>query len=201
MNMGLCLRNNASPFLVMLSMCLLICCSQAKQYVVGGTANSWKTPLSSPHSLNHWANSHHFKIGDTLIFKYDERTESVHEVNETDYERCNTVGQEHVVFNDGNTKVLLTKSGFRHFISGNQSHCRMGLKLAVVVISRKPIDKPPCPSPAPSPSPLSPAPSPSPLSPSPSPSPLPNNHGVTGSSSAGFVGVTLWLLGVMMLLL
>jgi len=95
----------------------------------------------------------------------------------------------------------------------------MGLKLAVVVISRKPIDKPPCPSPAPSPSPLSPAPSPSPLSPapspsplspspspsplspSPSPSPLPNNHGVTGSSSAGFVGVTLWLLGVMMLLL
>lgn len=57
---------SSSPFLVMLSMCLLICCSEAKQYVVGGTANSWKTPLSSPDSLNHWANSHHFKIGDTL---------------------------------------------------------------------------------------------------------------------------------------
>lgn len=71
MNMGVCLRNNASPFLVMLSMCLLICCSQAKQYVVGGTANSWKTPLSSPHSLNHWANSHHFKIGDTLGILYN----------------------------------------------------------------------------------------------------------------------------------
>ncbi|KAK7347605.1 hypothetical protein VNO80_22141 [Phaseolus coccineus] len=187
----LCLRNNASPFLVMLSMFLFICCSQAKQYVVGGPANSWKAPLSSPDSLNHWANSHHFKIGDTLIFKYNERTESVHEVNETDYKRCNTVGQEHVVYNDGNTKVLLTKSGFRHFISGNQSHCRMGLKLAVVVISRKTKNNPPSPTPSPSPSPLSS---------SPSPSPLPNNHGVTGSSSAGFVGVMMWLLGVMMLL-
>ncbi|QCD80500.1 early nodulin-55-2 [Vigna unguiculata] len=199
MIMASCLANNASPFLVMLSMCLLICFSEAKQYVVGGSANSWKTPLSSPDSLNHWANSHHFKIGDTLVFKYDERTESVHEVNETDYERCNTVGQEHVVFNDGNTKVLLTKSGFRHFISGNQSHCRMGLKLAVVVITGKTKNNPTSPTPTPTPSP-SPSPSPSPLSstPSPSPSPLPNNHGVNGSSSAGFI--MMWLLGVMMLL-
>jgi len=73
MIMASCLANNASPFLVMLSMCLLICFSEAKQYVVGGSANSWKTPLSSPDSLNHWANSHHFKIGDTLgiyIFLY-----------------------------------------------------------------------------------------------------------------------------------
>ncbi|XP_014508486.1 early nodulin-55-2 [Vigna radiata var. radiata] len=186
---------SSSPFLVMLSMCLLICCSEAKQYVVGGTANSWKTPLSSPDSLNHWANSHHFKIGDTLVFKYDERTESVHEVNKTDYERCNTVGQEHVVFNDGNTKVLLAKSGFRHFISGNQSHCRMGLKLKVVVLVTAKTKKNPTsqtPSPSPSPSPLPP-------SPSPSPSPLPNNHGVNGRSSGGFI--IMWLLGLMMLLL
>lgn len=130
-----------------------------------------------------------------VVFKYDERTESVHEVNKTDYERCNTVGQEHVVFNDGNTKVLLAKSGFRHFISGNQSHCRMGLKLKVVVLVTAKTKKNPTsqtPSPSPSPSPLPP-------SPSPSPSPLPNNHGVNGRSSGGFI--IMWLLGLMMLLL
>ncbi|TKY54692.1 Early nodulin-55-2 [Spatholobus suberectus] len=196
--MALCLPN-ASPFLVMLSMWLLISCSEAKEYVVGGSDNSWKVPLPSPDSLSHWSNSHRFKIGDSLVFKYDERTESVHVVNETDYERCNTVGQEHVVFNDGNTKVLLTKSGLKHFISGKKSHCQMGLKLAVVVMSNNKAKKQlPLPSPSPSPSPSSSPPSRSP-SPSPSPSPLPNNQGVTLSSGAGFIEVVTWLVVIMLL--
>ena len=89
------------------------------------------------------------------VFKYEKRTESVHEVNETDYEGCNTVGKYHIVFNGGNTKVMLTKPGFRHFISGNQSHCQMGLKLAVLVISSNKTKKnllSPSPSPSPPPS-------------------------------------------------
>jgi len=105
------------------------------------------------------------------------------------------VGEEHVVFKDGNTKVLLKKSGIRHFISGNQSHCLMGLKLAVEVISGKSKDNT-----SPTPSPSSPSPLSLSSSSSPSPSPLPSNHGVTGSSSAGFVGAMMWLLGVVMLL-
>ncbi|KAG4932523.1 hypothetical protein JHK87_046525 [Glycine soja] len=188
--MASCLPN-ASPFLVMLAMCLLISTSEAEKYVVGGSEKSWKFPLSKPDSLSHWANSHRFKIGDTLIFKYEKRTESVHEVNETDYEGCNTVGKYHIVFNGGNTKVMLTKPGFRHFISGNQSHCQMGLKLAVLVISSNKTKKnllSPSPSPSPPPSSL--------LSSllSPSPSPLPNNQGVTSSSGAGFIGVMMWLM-------
>ena len=64
-NMASCLPN-ASPFLVMLAMCLLISTSEAEKYVVGGSEKSWKFPLSKPDSLSHWANSHRFKIGDTL---------------------------------------------------------------------------------------------------------------------------------------
>ncbi|KAL2338528.1 hypothetical protein Fmac_012974 [Flemingia macrophylla] len=202
--MALCLRNNnASPFWVMvITMWLLICSYEAKEYVVGGTDYSWKTPLSSSHSLNHWASTHKFIIGDTLIFKYDERTESVHEVNKTDYEGCSTVGKDHVVFRDGNTKVLLNKSGFKHFISGNKSHCQMGLKLVVAINNKT---KKNSHSQSPSPSPLastSPSLSPSPLSSSSSllssPSPLPNNQGVTCSSGGGFIGIMVWS-GVMML--
>lgn len=63
-NMALCLTNASA--LVLLSMWLLISFSEAKEYVVGGSKNSWKIPLPSPDSLNHWANTHHFKIGDTL---------------------------------------------------------------------------------------------------------------------------------------
>lgn len=126
------------------------------------------------------------------VFKYDERTESVHEVNATDYERCNTMGQEHVVFNDGNTRVLLKKSGLtRYFISGNRSHCDMGLKLAVLIMSNNNAkNKLQSPSPSPSPSLL-----PSPL-PTPSPSPSPNNQGVTRNLGLGVI--MMWL-GVMML--
>ncbi|RDX71094.1 Early nodulin-55-2, partial [Mucuna pruriens] len=186
--MALCLPNASPLFLVMFSMCFLISFSEAKEYVVGGTENSWKAPLSSPDSFNHWANTHRFKI----VFKYDERTESVHVVNETDYERCNTVGQQHVVFNDGNTKVLLTKSGLKHFISGKKSHCQMGLKLSVVVFSNnKTKNKNNFESPSPSPSSTpTPSPSPTPTQSLPSPSPLPNNEGVTRSSG----GVTMLLL-------
>ncbi|KAK7329923.1 hypothetical protein VNO77_24105 [Canavalia gladiata] len=189
--MALCLPN-ASQFLVII--CLLIYCSHAKEYVVGGSENSWKVPLPSPDSLNHWANTHRFRIGDVLIFKYDKRTESVHVVNDTDYSHCNTKGLQHVVFNDGNTKVSLTRSGPKHFISGTQAHCMMGLKLSVFVMPNKTKKKPHSPPPSPSPLPSPSQSSSFSLSSSPSPSPVsPNNGGVACGSSGGFIGIMMWV--------
>ncbi|XP_027368779.1 early nodulin-55-2 [Abrus precatorius] len=181
--MALCLAP-ASPFLVFVfSMCLLFCCSQSKEYLVGGTENSWRVPLPSPDSLNKWAKTHQFRVGDSLTFKYDRRTESVHVVNETDYARCITKGQ-HLVFNDGNTNVLLSKLGPKHFISGTQTHCQMGLKLVVDVMPKK--SKKMSNSSSPSPSPLpSLSPTPSPLS--------SHNQGVALGSNNGFIGVIMWV--------
>lgn len=122
------------------------------------------------------------------VFKYDNKTESVHVVNETDYARCNRVGQ-HQKFKDGNSKVWFTSSGPIHFISGEEGHCQMGLKLAVVVMSSghhggKSHSPASLPSPSPSPS----------LSLAPSPQTLPsNNQGVAGSSGGGFMGVMIGL--------
>ncbi|CAL0325626.1 unnamed protein product [Lupinus luteus] len=102
--------------------------------MVAGSKHMWKVPLHSPDSLNRWARSQLFKIGDTLVFKYDNRTESVHVVNKEDYLACNTLGN-HTVFRDGHSKFELRDSGPIHFISGSQDHCQMGLKLVVLVMS------------------------------------------------------------------
>ncbi|KAE9602356.1 putative cupredoxin [Lupinus albus] len=106
-------------------------------FVVGGSKDQWKVPLQSPDSLNRWAEAQRFRIGDTLVFKYDNSTESVHLVNEEDYLACNTL-RNHTILKDGNSKFNLMDSGPFHFISGSQGHCQMGLKLVVVVMSHRP---------------------------------------------------------------
>ncbi|OIW18631.1 hypothetical protein TanjilG_13383 [Lupinus angustifolius] len=124
-------------FFIMLSLLLLISLCEGFDFVVGGNKDSWKVPLQSPDSLNHWAETQRFRIGDTLVFKYNNSTESVHLVNEEDYLACKTLGN-HTIFNDGHSKFHLMESGSFHFISGSQGHCQMGLKLVVVVMSPRP---------------------------------------------------------------
>ena len=111
-------------------------------------------------------------------FQYNNKTESVHEVEEEDYDRCRIRG-EHVDHYDGNTMVVLKKTGIHHFISGKKRHCRLGLKLAVVVMAAPMLSSPPPPAsplpprstPIPHPRRRRSLPSPPSLSPSPSPSP------------------------------
>ncbi|KAE9609799.1 putative cupredoxin [Lupinus albus] len=130
--------SSVSPlFFIMFLVFLLISCCQGFEFVVGGSKYLWKVPLDSQDSLNRWAQSQLFNIGDTLVFKYDSSTESVHVVNKKDYLACNTLGN-HSVFQDGNSKFHLRDSGPIHFISGSQGHCQMGLKLVVVLMSPTP---------------------------------------------------------------
>ena len=58
---------------------LSITCSAAKEFLVGGKTNAWKIPSSQSDSLNKWAESSRFLVGDSLgnnnnndsIFFYD----------------------------------------------------------------------------------------------------------------------------------
>ncbi|XP_004508232.1 early nodulin-16 [Cicer arietinum] len=186
---------------LILSMWVLIRCSESTRYVVGDGENwSWKFPLPSRDILSLWASSHNFLIGDVIAFCYDSRNESVHAVNEGDYSSCNVGGKGHLVDHDGNTKVILNKIGMYYFISGNKRHCKGGLKLALLV-TQPPIPPPPPSVAFPLPTPKSlvafPPPPPSPLAPSLSapalaPSPSPN------SSGGGGGGESMICLGVSM---
>ncbi|GLT43687.1 hypothetical protein SLA2020_176210 [Shorea laevis] len=114
----------------------LITFSEARDFVVGGHANSWKIPENSTLSLNEWAGQNRFQIGDSLTWKYDSKVDSVLEVTKADYESCNAT-KPIKEYKDGNAKVELDRSGAFYFISGAKGHCEKGEKLVVVVMSQK----------------------------------------------------------------
>ncbi|KAI7728522.1 hypothetical protein M8C21_001040 [Ambrosia artemisiifolia] len=104
---------------------------EATQFFVGGKENSWRAP-TSPNMLNEWAKRERFMVGDELVFKYDSKTDSVLEVEEGDYNTCNTTKpiKEH---HDGNTTINMVQPGEFFFISGAIGHCDKGKKLEVKV--------------------------------------------------------------------
>ncbi|CAH2077448.1 unnamed protein product [Thlaspi arvense] len=109
--------------------------------LVGGSADSWKVPGSSNDTLNHWAENNRFKVGDTLLWKYDAKLDSVLQVTKQDYDSCNTTAPLKQ-YNDGDTKVKLENSGAYFFISGAPGgNCVKGEKITIIVLSeRKPGD-------------------------------------------------------------
>ncbi|CAA3000140.1 early nodulin 1 [Olea europaea subsp. europaea] len=68
----------------------------------------WAVP-SSVDEFNKWAEKIHFQIGDSLVLKYDSKTDSVLEVTEEDYKICNNANQikSH---HGGETTISLEKS-------------------------------------------------------------------------------------------
>lgn len=69
------------------------------------------------------------------VFKYPCNNDSVLEVNEDDYKKCNTQNPIKTYDSNGNTEVVLDRSGPFFFISGQDGHCVNGQKLEVVVLS------------------------------------------------------------------
>ncbi|OAP11361.1 ENODL11 [Arabidopsis thaliana] len=138
---------------------------EARIINVGGSLDAWKVPESPNHSLNHWAESVRFQVGDALLFKYDSKMDSVLQVTKENYEKCNTQKplEEH---KDGYTTVKLDVSGPYYFISGAPSgNCAKGEKVTVVVQS----PNHPKPGPAAVTPTLPPKPSTTPAAPAPAP--------------------------------
>ncbi|KAG7020417.1 Enhancer of rudimentary-like protein [Cucurbita argyrosperma subsp. argyrosperma] len=113
--------------------------SEAREILVGGKTNAWKIPSSPAQSLNQWAESSRFRVGDTLVLK----------VRKEDYEACNITNPQEKL-EDGSAKVELHNPGPIYFISGVKGHCEQGLKLVVVVMTPRHrfIGISPAPSPA-----------------------------------------------------
>ncbi|XP_022853765.1 early nodulin-like protein 3 [Olea europaea var. sylvestris] len=114
---------------------LLCVRSEAREFVIDGENNLWAVPFSVDE-FNKWAEKTHFQFGDSLVLKYDSKTESVLEVTEEDYKICNNANpiKSH---HDGETTNSLEKSGLFFFISGVEEHCYNDQKLEVMVLSDK----------------------------------------------------------------
>ncbi|KAJ3693340.1 hypothetical protein LUZ60_008820 [Juncus effusus] len=110
--------------------------SEAKQFIVGGDVYAWSIPATSSFSLNKWAESNRFQIGDSLVWKYDPSKDSVLQVTRESYLNCNISNPMSTYKND-TTVVTLSHSGAYYFISGNADSCLKGEKIIVVVMSEK----------------------------------------------------------------
>ncbi|KAF9603329.1 hypothetical protein IFM89_034678 [Coptis chinensis] len=89
--------------------------SEAREFLVGGKTDSWKIPSSPSSQLNEWSKASRFNIGDTIVWKYDSKNDSVFQVTKSDYANCN-VSSPIAQYNDGNTTVKLEKPGPYYFI-------------------------------------------------------------------------------------
>ncbi|AED93398.1 Early nodulin-like protein 3 [Arabidopsis thaliana] len=123
----------ATFFLIFFLLTNLVC---SKEIIVGGKTSSWKIPSSPSESLNKWAESLRFRVGDTLVWKYDEEKDSVLQVTKDAYINCNTTNPA-ANYSNGDTKVKLERSGPYFFISGSKSNCVEGEKLHIVVMSSR----------------------------------------------------------------
>ncbi|KAK4477592.1 hypothetical protein RD792_016828 [Penstemon davidsonii] len=98
----------------------------AVRYIVGANMG-WTTNVN----YTIWAQGKHFYNGDWLFFVYDRNQMNVLEVNQTNYESCNT---DHPLHNwttgAGRDVVPLNMTKTRYFVSG-KGFCYGGMKLAV----------------------------------------------------------------------
>ncbi|KAI3444805.1 hypothetical protein Pfo_001470 [Paulownia fortunei] len=168
----------------------------ATTHTVGGSSG-WNTGVN----YGTWASGQTFTTGDTILFNYD-FTHSVDEVNQADYQSCNTGNP---ISSDASspTSITLTSTGTRYFICPRSNHCSQGMKLAVTVTagSTPPGGSPPpsggtTPSP-PSGSPATPGTPPSTRAPPPPAGGAASTLGGRNSLMVGLSLVLAALLGVM----
>ncbi|KAK7844807.1 early nodulin-like protein 21 [Quercus suber] len=104
------------------------------EFEVGGT-HGWVVPPANDSKIyNDWASENRFQVGDTVRFRY--RKDSVMEVNETEYKRCNS-SHPNFFSNNGNSVFSLNQPGPFYFISGVSGHCEKGQRMIVKVMSHE----------------------------------------------------------------
>ncbi|KAK1388879.1 Phytocyanin domain-containing protein [Heracleum sosnowskyi] len=169
--------------------------SQAYEFHVGGK-RGWG--LKPSKRYKDWASKTRFQLGDSLVFRYKNGTDSVLVVDEDDYTRCDKSSPIRTLQNDGeHSKFDLEHWGLFYFISGKADNCNKGEKIAILVIA--PRDHSPHNSPAPSPTPTvdnfppSLSPSPTAMAPGPASGSAPVGH--SGALLFCFLSVAFVLLG------
>ncbi|ESQ51680.1 hypothetical protein EUTSA_v10017707mg [Eutrema salsugineum] len=145
-----------------------------------------------------WASSRTFKVGDSLVFEYNNEYHDVTQVTPNDFELCEP-SNPLATYQTGSDMIKLTKPGVQNFICGVPGHCDVGQKLQIHVLpaSLGPVAAP-VPRPVRSPSSLSSPPlADSPVNNAPQyqmgPSPAPHSSASTSRVWIGFCSLFLLL--------
>ncbi|KAK7278318.1 hypothetical protein RJT34_23345 [Clitoria ternatea] len=102
------------------------------QYKVGDL-DSWGIPTSAnPQIYTKWSKDHNLTIGDSLLFLYPPSQDSVIQVTEESYKKCN-LKNPILYMNNGNSLFNITSNGVFYFTSGEAGHCQKNQKLRISV--------------------------------------------------------------------
>ncbi|KAK8962601.1 hypothetical protein KSP40_PGU000955 [Platanthera guangdongensis] len=82
-----------------------------------------------------WAEGKQFKVGDTLVFRYDPRYHDVLAVGGADFKSCNTSANG-MSRTSGKDVVTLTAPGRKWYICTKGKHCESGMKLFIDVVAQ-----------------------------------------------------------------
>eukprot|EP00262_Sarcandra_glabra_P006364 TRINITY_DN18591_c0_g1_i2.p1 TRINITY_DN18591_c0_g1~~TRINITY_DN18591_c0_g1_i2.p1 ORF type:complete len:189 (+),score=15.61 TRINITY_DN18591_c0_g1_i2:95-661(+) len=127
-------------FLVVVA-ALLHCTTAATNHTVGDSSG-WTVP--TPNTLyTSWINNKVFTVGDNLIFTFITGQHDVLQVPKERYDSCSGTAAIGSSITTGPATVTLTSAGQHYFICTVGTHCRLGQKLAVSVVSSSTTAPPP----------------------------------------------------------
>ncbi|KAL0329667.1 UNVERIFIED_CONTAM: Lamin-like protein [Sesamum radiatum] len=155
--------------------------SAASNYTVGDDAG-WMLGVN----YTQWAQGKDFRVGDKLVFKYNNTAHTVAKVNGSDFQQCVASNASNLL-TSGNDEITLSAPGKKWYICSVADHCAKGMKLVITVSAVG------APAPAPLPWPAAPTPgtaAPTPGTAAPTPS----------TSAAGEVSPLksyMWILGAL----
>ncbi|KAL0735818.1 hypothetical protein Bca4012_012028 [Brassica carinata] len=100
-------------------------------YKVGGDSEGWKVYDSDFY--NKWSEEKQFRVGDALLFEYDNEASDVYEINgDLEFMTCDPTSPV-AVHKTGQDLVRLKEPGVHYFITSHSGSCEAGLKLRVMV--------------------------------------------------------------------
>ncbi|XP_010031324.1 cucumber peeling cupredoxin-like [Eucalyptus grandis] len=118
--------------------------SNGLQYKVGGSI--WSIP-PYPTYYSNWSSSHHFLVGDILVFEFESGFYNVMQVSRREYKAC-TADNPFRSFHAGPARVPLIEKGMFYFICSVSYYCSLGQKVEVAVYHPVPVIVRPPPVPA-----------------------------------------------------
>ncbi|KAL0329668.1 UNVERIFIED_CONTAM: Lamin-like protein [Sesamum radiatum] len=156
--------------------------ASAAYYTVGDDAG-WK--LGVNYTL--WAEGKEFRVGDKLVFKYNQDAHTVAKVNASDFQQCVASNASNVL-TSGNDEITLSTPGTKWYICSIADHCTKGMKLVITVSTAQ------APAPAPMPWPVAPTPRTMPLPAAPS---FPQTPATSAAGDVSTLQSYMWILGAL----
>ncbi|CAA0828101.1 Probable inactive patatin-like protein 9 [Striga hermonthica] len=136
------LKREILLLLIFVGVCGLCNCSVYKV----GDSDGWT--IMGDVDYNQWASSKTFKIGDTLVFEYDQDFHNVMQVSQSDFESCNPTAPI-ATYSTGNDSIGIHSSGDYYYICGVEGHCSQFGQKVEIRVPNSPRPTIPGPGPAP----------------------------------------------------